>query len=327
MCLGNKQQLRYGAKEVEKERYECTFECFRCEQYRVLAHAAVVRSMRGSTRARRKMLAAVNDYNKSRDEYSKMLRVSIEEIEPSLLIEKLTSNDVRPLTEIQNFAYFRELIQVNDEHDVGERLGSVEMEVIRSRLNQYISYVSNGMAPYTEGDLDAALSDAQVLINQLVNPINVNQQINATGGSLIAAVQGFDFINNKNTLLYINSIQIAAGIIKSNGSKRKRAHRRLQVLVDELSGVRSALGSIEVEQFSENVRFVLNERSKDNPNLSDEDRFRIKEEIVDFVERYPVDTGMLRDEIARDFIKFIDDVGGTPKRVIISSLALDDMVF
>lgn len=325
MSSGIKQPLRYGAKDVENNRYGLVLDCFVCEQYRILAYSANVIYNPRSKKERAKLIAVVNEYNKRADAYSKLLRVNITEIEPTSLIDKLVSRDVHPLTEIQNFYYVRELVQINGEHDVGKRIDSAEMAGIRERLNRFIGFVAGGKAGVTENELDGFAVDVKTFVD-MINDYGLYGGAKNAADEIKKTLSGYGFISAQHRSDYRHIIDKI--IAKEYGkNKRKKMTALLDPLIKEVEAACEAVSEDAVNRFTENTRFVLGERARDGSGLTDEERFRVKEEIVSFVQKYPVDNTMIREEIARDFIKFIDDVGGTPERVIIASVALDNMIY
>ncbi len=324
LISGNKIPLKYGAKDVESNRYGLVLDCFVCEQYKILAYAACLANAPRSTLERTKLLSVVNDYNKRIEDYSKLLRINIAEIEPTAFIDKLVSGKTYPLTELQNFYYVRELVQVNGEHDVGQRLDASEMSVIRERLNRYIGYVSYGKCGLSYDELLKFTDDLASFI-AMMKQHGINPEARMLSDSIRTEMAGYEFISRENLTKYRNTLNK----LSSNPTKRKRIKlaESLAELANEVATVREVISDDSVQRFKDNTRTILSERAKDTAGFTDEERFRIKEEIVSFIEKYPADKAMLREEVARDFIKFIDDVGGTPERVIITSLALDNMIY
>ena len=322
---GNKQPLTYGAKDVESNRYSLILDCFVCEQYRVLAYATSVTHNPSKKTERMKLIEVINEYNKCIEYYSKMLRVNITKIEPTSFIDKLLSKEKKPLTELQNFYYVRELIQINGEHDVGRRLGLSEMSAIRERLNRYIGYVGYGKSEMVYEDLLEFTQKLGNFIEKMSND-GMDSEARELSNYIKAALAGYDFISHENRSRYRETLNKLA-TVSLNKRKRKKLAEELVPLENEVAAVRDVLSEDAVERFMDNTRLVLNERAGGGSGFTDEERFRVKEEIVSFVEKYPIDKTMIREEIARDFVKFIDDVGGTPERVIITSLALDNMIY
>lgn len=325
LMSGNKQMLPYGAKDVESNRYGLVLDCFICEQYKILAYAASVAHNPSKKMERMKLISVINDYNKRKEEYSKILRVNITSIEPTAFIDKLLSKGVYPLTEIQNFYYVRELVQVNGTHDVGKNIDAVEMIGIKERLNRYIGYVGSRKTGLSYDELQEFTDNLEEFIDRMKKS-GIDTKSKSLADSVKAALAGFDFITLENRAIYRDTLTKLV-VSTSGKKKRRKLAESLTALADEVAVIRDVISDEAVERFENNTRRILNERAKDAPNLSDEERFRLKEEIVSFVEKYPVDGTVIREEVARDFIKFIDDVGGTPERVIITSLALDNMIY
>ena len=199
------------------------------------------------------------------------------------------------------------------------------MSVIRERLNKYIGYVSYGKCGLTYDELLKFTDDLTSFIN-IMKEQSISLEAKMLADSVKSALSGYEFISREKRVNYTKTLNKICGF-KLKKQQRRKLAESLTELVKEVATVRDVISDDSVQVFKDNTRLILNERAKDGSGFTDEERFRIKEEIVSFIEKYPVDKTMLRDEVARDFIKFIDDVGGTPKRVIITSLALDNMIY
>jgi len=253
--LGNRPPMLYGAKDVESNRYGAMLSNFVCEQHKILAAVALLRNNPSSRRYRKNLISVVNTYNKSVKSYSDTLQVHINEIEITSLIDKVTAQGAAPLTEIQNFYYVRELIQINDQYKVGKELSTRESTEITESLNGLISQIARAR--------DQVWSD------------------------------------------------------ETRGLPRD----------DELAEL---LRSGAVDEFADSVSLMISAlQSKDEEMLDDEQRFDLKNRLVFLVHRLGelglIDPAMAR-EYSRDFIKLIDHIGGLQERVIVTSLALDNMV-
>ena len=134
--------IRYGARDVERNRYGITLDCFVSEQYRLLAACEKLRQKPKSTKAKKFLISTVNDYNKRAEIFSEMLRIPIRTIETTSLIDKLVSKEPQLLTEIQNFVYIRELVERVDTHEVGKTLSDRELGYMVSEINDVINSIN-----------------------------------------------------------------------------------------------------------------------------------------------------------------------------------------
>ena len=119
--------IKYGARDVERNRYGAILDCFVTEQYRLLLACERLRQKPKSTAFRKQLIATVNDYNKRAEVYSEILRVPIKAVEITSLIDKLISGETHHLTEIQNFVYVRELVERVDRHQRRKTLKEREL--------------------------------------------------------------------------------------------------------------------------------------------------------------------------------------------------------
>lgn len=261
---------RYGAKDVESNRFGLVLNCFVCEQHKVLAAALLLKNNENSRRYKKNLIAVVNDYNNSRKYYSDTLRVHIDEIDVTRLIEKIVTGGESPLTEIQNFYYVRELIQINDKYKVGKELTQRESSALIESLNGLISLIARARDQVWRSDMQGARDNGRV-------------DDGMGGGRYIS---------------------------------------------DDLAKL---LRSRAVDDFADSVSLLISALQSDNPSMLDEEeRFDLKNRLVSMVyqlgELGLVDPAIAR-EYSRDFIKLIDHIGGLQERVIISALALDNMIF
>ena len=134
--------IRYGTRDVERNKYGITLDCFVAEQYKLLVACYDLSQQPRSRRRRKILLSLINDYNKKIEKYSKILRVPITEIESTSLIEKLTSGDGnRLLDELQNFVYVRELVVRTNEHDIGDVTGMRELDTMRESTERELNAI------------------------------------------------------------------------------------------------------------------------------------------------------------------------------------------
>ena len=134
--------IKYGARDVERNRYGSILDCFVTEQYRLLLACERLREKPKSTNARKILIATVNDYNKRAEVYSEILRVPIKSVELTALIDKLVSGETYQLTEIQNFVYVRELVERVDKHERGMTLNRKELGELVGEINAIINSIN-----------------------------------------------------------------------------------------------------------------------------------------------------------------------------------------
>ena len=134
--------IRYGARDVERNRYGALLDCFVSEQYRLLLACERLRQKPKSTSAKKMLIATVNDYNKRAEVYSEKLRVPIKAVETTTLIDKLISGDSHVLNELQNFVYVRELVERVDNHQVGKTLSDRELGDLVGEINGIINGIN-----------------------------------------------------------------------------------------------------------------------------------------------------------------------------------------
>ena len=134
--------IKYGARDVERNRYGTILDCFVTEQYRLLIACERVHQNPRSHSAKKMLIASVNDYNKRAKVYSEVLKVPIKSVETTSLIEKLASGQSHRLTEIQNFLYVRELVERVDTHQIGKTLKSRELSDLVEEINQIINGIN-----------------------------------------------------------------------------------------------------------------------------------------------------------------------------------------
>jgi hypothetical protein len=134
--------IRYGARDVERNRYGAILDCFVTEQYGLLLACEKLRRKPKSSAAKKVLIATVNDYNKRTRIYSEILRVPIREVETTALIEKLTVDHTCHLSEIQNFVYVRELVERTDPHLRGKTMKEREIGILVEEINQVINSIN-----------------------------------------------------------------------------------------------------------------------------------------------------------------------------------------
>ena len=134
--------IKYGARDIERNRYGAILECFVSDQYKLLLDCEKLRLKPRSNNARKRLIATVNDYNKRVEVYSDILRVPIRQVELTDLIDKLCSGESHQLTELQNFVYVRELVERVDKHQRGKTLKERELTELVGEVNQIISSIN-----------------------------------------------------------------------------------------------------------------------------------------------------------------------------------------
>ena len=185
--------VKYGARDVERNRYGAILECFVCEEYKILLACERVRIAYNKSlenfekdplkrkqpsipdSMKRELIEMINDYNKLTDKYSKVLRIPIKKIETTYLLEKLTSgSDTAELTELQDFIYVRELVERTDPLKVGKTLPERELNDIYGEIQTIIDTLNASDAHNSEG-FDRLKNAIQTLVNHIQNETNLNE--------------------------------------------------------------------------------------------------------------------------------------------------------
>ena len=226
--------IKYGTRDVERNRYGIVLDCFVSEQFKLLSAAEKLKRSPRSKPKRRKLISIINKYNRQVDKFSKVLRIPITEVEPTSLIEKLVSgDDGRELTELQNFIYVRELVEKVNEHDIGDTARKRELDAmlasLQGELNAIINEI-NAQNPVASSDVTFLQSAVQRLINfiQTGATPTENERFELKR-DLIGAINRFELTDNKIELFSKDVIKI----VDSLGKKPKR--RIISVLaVDDM---------------------------------------------------------------------------------------------
>lgn len=219
LCTRNIWLIKYGGRDVERNRYGAILDCFVSEQYRLLMAAEKLHQKPKSQSAKRMLIATVNDYNKRATVYSEILRVPIRTVEITSLIEKITSGENHRLTELQNFVYVRELVERTDSHQVGKRLSERELGILVEEINQIINGIN------LSGDLNQSAVDflqgaMQRLIGFLETDIKPTQNDKyELKRDLITAIGLFDISISDKELFTRNVIKV---VDQLGGSNRRR---------------------------------------------------------------------------------------------------------
>ena len=192
--------VKYGARDVEKNRYGAILECFVCEEYNILLACEKIRMACENSgnhsipdSAKRELIEMINDYNKLTDKYSRILRIPIKKIEITYLLEKLTSGSpTAELTELQDFIYVRELVEKTDPLKVGKTLPERELNDIYGEIQIIIDALNMSNAR-NSGGFDRLQTVMQTLIGyiQSEEKLNENQRFELKR-ELIAAVKGVE---------------------------------------------------------------------------------------------------------------------------------------
>ncbi len=161
--------IRYGARDVERNRYGIVLDCFVSEQYRLLLCCERLRMKPKSSFAKKMLISAVNDYNKRVSVYSEVLRVPMKPVETTSLIDKLVSGQSHRLTEIQNLMYVRELVERVDTHAVGKTMKPGELDDLVAEINQIINGINLG-----GDDNQAAVDFLQGAMQRLIGYIQTD---------------------------------------------------------------------------------------------------------------------------------------------------------
>ena len=215
--------IRYGTRDIERNRYGIILDCFVSLQYKLLVACYKLYRKPRSKPKRRKLLAIINDYNKKVERFSKVLKIPITEIEPTSLIEKLVSADeTRELSELQNFIYVRELVERVDEHDIGDLTRKRELDAmlasLQGELNAIINEI-NAQNPVGSADVAFLQSSVQRLINFIQSGATPTENDRfELKRDLIGAINRFDLSESKIELFSKDVIKI----VDSLGKKPKR---------------------------------------------------------------------------------------------------------
>ena len=234
LCTRNVWLILYGSRDGERNRYGIVLDCFTAEQYKVLSAAEKVYRRPKSKKLRIRLLKRINEYNKQIPKYSETLRIPITEIEPTTLIEKLTSSDPeRELTELQNFIYVRELVERNNEHEIDDVARKRELDTmlasLQGELNAIINEI-NAQNPVGSPDVTFLQNAVQRLINFIQSGATPSENDRfELKRDLIGAINRFELTENQIELFAKDVIKL----VDSLGKKPKR--RIISVLaVDDM---------------------------------------------------------------------------------------------
>ncbi len=196
--------VKYGARDVERNRYGAILECFVCEEYRILLACEKIRMAYEKSSSKhknpgisdsqkRELIEMINDYNKLTEKYSRILRIPIKKIEITYLLEKLTSGSATAeLTELQDFIYVRELVERTDPLKVGKTLPERELSDIYSEIQIIIDTLNMSNARNSEG-----FDKLQVVMQTLIGHIQSDEKLSENDRfelkrELVAAIKGVE---------------------------------------------------------------------------------------------------------------------------------------
>lgn len=337
--------IRYGARDVERHRYGAILDCFVNEQHKLLLACENIRIKPKSTRARKTLVATVNDYNKRVEVYSEVLRVPIKSIEITSLIEKLTSGERHELNELQNFVYVREIVERVDKHQRGKTLGDRELGMLVEEINQVINGINiNGSNDQVAVDL---LQEAmKKLINFVQTDIRPTQnQRYELKRDLLDGIERFDISAEKKEIFSKNVIKV----VDQLGGRDSR--RIIGVLAaDDM--IFSGNKTLNVAQFGALVEETVKEikkleKEEDNKAAVELLRKPMQKLILDAkhgvrpseAERLEMKIGFIeacnefkmtqngRDQLVSNLKVIVDQVGGRYSRKLLDVISKNDVKF
>jgi hypothetical protein len=230
--------IKYGARDVERNRYGSILDCFVTEQYRLLLACERFCEKPQSTRARKILISTVNDYNKRVEVYSEILRVPIKTVELTGLIDKLSSGERCHLDEIQNFVYVREIVERVDRHERGKTLKTRELTELVAEINQIINTINLG-GSNNQIAVDFLQGAMQKLISYLQTGIKPTQnQRYELKRDLIEGISQFDIGEEKKEIFARDVIKV----VDQLGGKDKR--RIMGVIAEDNMMVQFANGGL-----------------------------------------------------------------------------------
>ena len=165
--------IRYGARDVERNRYGIVLDCFVTEHYRLLFDCEELRQNPRSTSARKTLISTVNDYNKRAEIFADVLKIPVKPIEITSLIEKLTSGKNHSLYEIPSIVYVRELVERVDKHQVGTTMKQKELKEIVAEINQFVTQIGERD---DRNNPDPAIVALGKSVNELIHYITTDKK-------------------------------------------------------------------------------------------------------------------------------------------------------
>ena len=331
--------IRYGARDVERNRYAAILDCFVNDQHKLLLACEEIRIKPSSKRAKKELIATVNNYNKIVETYSEILRVPIKSIEITSLLDKLTSGEKHELSELQNFVYVREIVERVDSHEVGKTLGERELGTLVDEINGIINGINiNGT------DNQVAVDLIQVAMNKLIHLVQT--EIRPTQNDryelkrdLIEGINRFDISPEKKEIFARNVIKVVdqlggrdsrriLGVLASDDMifSNNKAYSLAQYgdLVDRtvkaVNGV--DLGVEENRIASEKLRVPVQKivaHAKKGETPTEHERLVLKRELRDACHGFKLSSGEI-EEMSNNFDEIVEQLGGKYGRKFIDVL-------
>ena len=331
--------IRYGARDVERNRYASILDCFVNDQHKLLLACEEIRIKPSSKRAKKELIATVNNYNKIVETYSEILRVPIKSIEITSLLDKLTSGEKHELSELQNFVYVREIVERVDSHEVGKTLNERELGTLVGEINGIINGINiNGT------DNQVAVDLIQVAMNKLIN--FVQTEIRPTQNDryelkrdLIEGINRFDISPEKKEIFARDVIKVVdqlggrdrrriLGVLASDDMifSGNKAYSLAQYgdLVDRtikaVNGV--DLGEEENRIASEKLRAPVQKiiaLAKKGETPTEHERLVLKRELRDACHSFKLSSNEV-EEMSNNFDEIVEQLGGKYGRKFIDVL-------
>lgn len=331
--------IRYGARDVERNRYAAILDCFVNDQHKLLLACEEIRIKPSSKRAKKELIATVNNYNKIVETYSEILRVPIKSIEITSLLDKLTSGEKHELSELQNFVYVREIVERVDSHEVGKTLGDRELGTLVDEINGIINSINiNGT------DNQVAVDLIQVAMNKLINLVQT--EIRPTQNDryelkrdLIEGINRFDISPEKKEIFARDVIKVVdqlggrdsrriLGVLASDDMifSGNKAYSLAQYgdLVDRtIKAVNAVDLSVEENRIaSEKLRVPVQKiiaHAKKGETPTEHERLVLKRELKDACHSFKLSSREV-EEMSNNFDEIVEQLGGKYGRKFIDVL-------
>ena len=331
--------IRYGARDIERHRYGAILDCFVNEQHKLLLACENIRLKPRSTRARKVLVATVNDYNKRAEVYSEVLRVPIKSIEITSLIDKLTSGERHELSELQNFVYVREIVERVDRHERGKTLGERELGNLVEEINSVINGIN------LDGtDNQRAVDLIQMSMKKLINLVQT--EIRPTQNDryelkrdLIEGINRFDISKERKEIFARNVIKVvdqlggrdsrriigvlAADDMIFSGDKAYSLAQYGELVDRTVKAINSIDLSVEEnrlasEQLHDPMQKLISfARSSEKP--SEQARFELRRDFMAACRGFKLSAAKEK-ELAENLKEIVDDLGGRNSRKLIDVL-------
>ena len=331
--------IRYGARDVERNRYAAILDCFVNDQHKLLLACEEIRIKPSSKRAKKELIATVNNYNKIVETYSEILRVPIKSIEITSLLDKLTSGEKHELSELQNFVYVREIVERVDSHEVGKTLSDRELGTLVDEINGIINSINiNGT------DNQVAVDLIQVAMNKLINLVQT--EIRPTQNDryelkrdLIEGINRFDISPEKKEIFARDVIKVVdqlggrdsrriLGVLASDDMifSGNKAYSLAQYgdLVDRtIKSVNGVDLSVEENRIaSEKLRVPVQKiiaHAKKGETPTEHERLVLKRELKDACHSFKLSSREV-EEMSNNFDEIVEQLGGKYGRKFIDVL-------